>query len=63
MTQRGQQSGFTLEYDANGQVTESNGVGMTYDAENRLGTMTLAPDKTITYARDGMHRLAACRTG
>ncbi len=42
-------SNLSLAYDANGRLNSSNGIAIGRDADGRITSMTLAPDKTITY--------------
>ena len=42
-------SGLTLGYDGERNITQCNGLIMTYDAANRLKTIQYAPGKTVTY--------------
>lgn len=48
----------TYAYDANGVITNSNGLAVANDAGGRVETVTVAPGKVITYTYD-LDRLAA----
>ncbi|MFQ5346094.1 MAG: RHS repeat-associated core domain-containing protein, partial [Mariprofundus sp.] len=45
-------------YDANGRISNSNGIAITRDAGERITTMTLAAGRTVTYAYDANDNLA-----
>ncbi|MCZ6674281.1 MAG: DUF6531 domain-containing protein [Verrucomicrobia bacterium] len=50
-------NGINLGYDDNDRVNESNGITIERDATGRITSMTLAPDRAITYSYDTNGRL------
>ncbi len=42
-------NGVVLDYDAASNIIQNNNISATYDAGDRLETLTYAPDRTITY--------------
>ena len=50
-------NGVALSYDANGRISDTNGIAVSRDPGGRITSVTLAPDKTVTYAYDANDRL------
>lgn len=51
-------TGAALTYNAGGQITTSNGLGIGRDEEGRIASITYAPDKAVTYAYNAAGQLA-----
>lgn len=49
----------TRSYDANGRITNSNGIAVTRDPKGRITAMTLAPGKAVGFAYDANDRLTS----
>jgi RHS repeat-associated protein len=51
-------TGMAFSYNADHQMVGSNGLGMSYDADGRLGSITYATGKTVTYGYNAVGELA-----
>jgi len=55
----GTPNNMTRAYDANGRISNSNGIAITRDAGGRITGMTFAPGKTVIYAYDANDRVTS----
>lgn len=52
---------LALGYATNGDLVDSNGIGIDYYADRRIRTVTLAPGRTLSYQYDGNGNLVLLR--